>query len=266
MSRNLFARMLAGTCAVALAGAVTVAVRAQGQAPAAPGAGAAGGRGAGGGAAAGNNTNTMIWTALDTDKDGSVTKAEMKSAFDKWYDSADTAKAGSVTQQQLAPALNTALGYQAPAPAADAGAAAAGRGAGGGAGAGGGRGRAAGPFVAGATTPGLNDPCGGRSQTPTMACQKDIDAMMAAIPATAPAKPVKAHKVLIWSRIPSSGFQHSSIPLAAKAVEEIGKKTGGWTSNVLGSRGVHHGQPEAVRRHLPLEHDGLLPRHGAGHR
>ena len=50
--------------------------------------------------------------------------------------------------------------------------------------------------------------------------------MIAALPATAPAKPVKPHKVLAWSRIPSAGFQHSSIPLAVKAIEELGKKTG----------------------------------------
>src|SRR4029079_3115293 len=30
---------------------------------------------------------------------------------------------------------------------------------------------------------------------------------------------------------PSAGYQHSSIPLAAKAVEELGKKTGAWTSD-----------------------------------
>src|SRR6185503_14064059 len=35
----------------------------------------------------------------------------------------------------------------------------------------------------------------------------------------------------IWSRIPSAGFQHSSIPLAAKTIEELGKKTGVWTSD-----------------------------------
>ena len=54
---------------------------------------------------------------------------------------------------------------------------------------------------------------------------------MAILPASAPAKPAKARKVLIFSRIPSAGFQHSSIPLAAKAVEELGKKTCAWTSD-----------------------------------
>ena len=86
---------------------------------------------------------------------------------------------------------------------------------------------------------------------------------MAALPTTAPAKPAKPHKVLIFSRIPSAGYQHSSIPLAAKTVEELGKKTGAWTSDTSWDPGgLHRREPEAVRRDLPLEHDRLLPRQG----
>ena len=55
--------------------------------------------------------------------------------------------------------------------------------------------------------------------------------MLAALPATAPARPQRPRKVLIWSRIPSAGYQHSSIPLAARTIEELGKKTGAWTSD-----------------------------------
>ena len=171
-----------------------------------------------------NPTNVALWTAFDADKDGSATKAEVKAAFAKWYDAADTAKAGKVTVDQLGPALNTGLSLPEPA-------AAAGRGAGGGgARGGGGAGRGPVEFVAGATTPSLNDPCGGRSQQPTVPCISDVEQMMAVLPKTAPAKPARARKVLIFSRIPSAGYQHSSIPLAAKAVEELGKKTGAWTS------------------------------------
>ena len=54
--------------------------------------------------------------------------------------------------------------------------------------------------------------------------------MMAALPATAPAKPAKARKVLVLGN--PRGFVHSSIPLAAKTVEELGKKTGAWTSTI----------------------------------
>ena len=183
----------------------------------------AGAQGPGGGRGAASPLATSLFAAFDADKNGSVTAAEVKTAFDAWYAAADKEKAGSVTQEQLAAALGPVFGPPAEAPAG------AGPGAFGGRGAGG-RGAAT-EFVAGAPTSGLNDPCGGRSQHPTVACPGDIEQMMAALPAAAPAKPLKARKVLIFSRIPSSGYQHSSIPLAAKTVEELGRKTGAWTSD-----------------------------------
>ncbi len=80
---------------------------------------------------------------------------------------------------------------------------------------------------------GLNDACGGRSANPREACPNDVTKMIATLgllPDKPPATPQKPRKVLIWSRIPSAGFQHSSIPLAARTIEEMGKKTGAWTS------------------------------------
>jgi type 1 glutamine amidotransferase len=88
----------------------------------------------------------------------------------------------------------------------------------------------------GSPTPGLNDACGGRSQKPTEACPNDVRKMMALLdllPAKPPAAPTKPRKVLIFSRIPTGGadaYQHSSIPLAARTIEELGKRTGAWTS------------------------------------
>ena len=79
----------------------------------------------------------------------------------------------------------------------------------------------------------MNDACGGRSNTPREACPNDVTKMIATLgllPDKPPATPLKPRKVLIWSRIPSSGWQHSSIPLAARTIEEMGKKTGAWTS------------------------------------
>jgi type 1 glutamine amidotransferase len=188
-----------------------VAAHAQ-QGPAA-GQAPAGGRG-------GNNLGTQLFAAFDANKDGSVTRDEMQAAFGAWYAAADSGKTGSATQAQLAMALGAAFpAPEAPAPA------------GGGGGGRGGGGRGAQPFVAGATTPGLNDPCGGRSQKPAEPCAADVEKMLAALPAGAPAKPAKARKVLIFSRIPSAGYQHSSIPLAARTIEEMGKKTGAWTSD-----------------------------------
>jgi type 1 glutamine amidotransferase len=80
---------------------------------------------------------------------------------------------------------------------------------------------------------GLNDPCGGRSNNPREACPNDVVKMVATVgllPEKPPATPQKPRKVLIWSRLPSSGWQHSSIPLAARTIEELGKRTGAWTS------------------------------------
>jgi type 1 glutamine amidotransferase len=152
------------------------------QAPA-PGTPAAGG-GRGGGAAA-----TGFFTAVDANKDGAVTKDEMHSTFDRWFTEWDSAKAGTLGQEQIATGLTAAM----PAPAAAAG------------GFGGGR--------------------GAQNQTPQ---PQHVEAMMAALPASAPAKPKQARKVLVLGK--AAGFVHSSIPLAARTIEELGKKTGAWTA------------------------------------
>ncbi len=70
--------------------------------------------------------------------------------------------------------------------------------------------------------------CGGRSSNPQTACQNDVDAMMAALPARAIATPAKPRKVLVLAH--ASGYVHSSIPLAAKTIEALGSKTGAWTA------------------------------------
>jgi len=129
-----------------------------------------------------------LFTALDTNKDGSLTRDEMKAAFDKWFADADSAHSGTITQEQLVAALNIAMPPATPA----------GRG-----------GRA--PQA--------------QNQIPK---QSDVDAMMAVLPATAPAKPARPRKVLVLCK--AQGFVHSSIPLAAKMVEALGTKTGSWST------------------------------------
>jgi type 1 glutamine amidotransferase len=59
---------------------------------------------------------------------------------------------------------------------------------------------------------------------------EDVSAMEAALPSTPGAKPAKAHKVLVFAN--AAGFIHSSIPLAAKTVEELGKKGNLWTTTI----------------------------------
>jgi type 1 glutamine amidotransferase len=66
-----------------------------------------------------------------------------------------------------------------------------------------------------------------QNQTPNPA---DVQAMMAALPDKAPATPRQPRKVLVLGK--AAGFVHSSIPLAARTVEELGKKTGAWSTTI----------------------------------
>jgi type 1 glutamine amidotransferase len=101
------APLLTGLCVAALAVGTIGFVFAQ--APAPGGRGGSGGRGGGG---RGGGIGGAVFTAVDTDHDGSVTRSELKSAFDAWYTSADSAKSGAVNQNQLTasliPVINTA--------------------------------------------------------------------------------------------------------------------------------------------------------------
>ncbi|AMY07872.1 Cytochrome c551/c552 [Luteitalea pratensis] len=78
--------------------------------------------------------------------------------------------------------------------------------------------------------PSAGPQCGGRSANPRTPCPGDVDAMVAALPAAAPAKPKAPRKVLVIAR--AAGYAHSSIPLAARTVEELGKKTGAWATTI----------------------------------
>jgi type 1 glutamine amidotransferase len=156
------------------------------QAP--PSGAQAGGGGRGGGRGAG----AAVFTAADANKDGAVTRDEFKATFDTWFTSSDTAKAGSLTQAQLAAGLAAAM----PPPV---------------------------------FTPNP-DACGGRSANPQVACPADVEKMLAALPDTAPAKPLKPRKILVLGR--AAGFVHSSIPLAARFVDAAGSKTKAWTTTI----------------------------------
>jgi type 1 glutamine amidotransferase len=148
-----------------------------------------GGRGGGRGGIA-----PALFTAVDVNKDGAVSRDEFTGAFDKWFTEWDTAKSGSLTAAQIGDGFTKVAAAYAPPP-----------------------------------PPGAQgDACGGRSANPQVACQSDVDKMMAALPDKAIAKPLKPRKVLVLGH--ASGFVHSSIPLAAKMMEEMGKKTGAWTA------------------------------------
>ena len=104
-------RHLSARAAIVLSAVLSAAVLGHAQAPQAPAGGAAA-------VAAMTPPSAALWTAFDADKDGAVTRAEMKSAFAKWYDATDTAKSGSGDDRSAGPALNTALALPAPAPRA----------------------------------------------------------------------------------------------------------------------------------------------------
>ncbi len=92
-----------------------------------------------------------LFSAADTDKDGSLTRAEFKSSFEKWFAEWDSQKSGALDEEQLYAGLRTLLPQQ--------GFGGFGGGPGGPAGPGGGRGR--GPAGAGAAGPGGFDRFGG---------------------------------------------------------------------------------------------------------
>ena len=91
--------------AAAACAAVVLAVGGVGaQQPPAP---AAGGQAPGGGRGGGRGgSGAVLFNAADADKDGAVTRAEFKAAFDKWFPAWDGGT-GALTQEQLAAGLNS---------------------------------------------------------------------------------------------------------------------------------------------------------------
>jgi type 1 glutamine amidotransferase len=128
-----------------------------------------------------------LFTATDVNKDGAVTRDEMKGAFEKWFVEWDTTKSGALTQDQVQAGLAAVLPPPPPPPA----------------------------------------PGGPQNQVPNPA---DVQAMMAALPDKAPATPKQPRKVLVLGK--AAGFVHSSIPLGARTIEEMGKKTAAWSATI----------------------------------
>jgi type 1 glutamine amidotransferase len=176
--RTLLSANSTARCAVAIV-AITGALYAQG-----PG----GGRG---------GVAPVLFTALDADKDGSVTRGEMESAFDAWFTSWDAAMSGSLTHDRLVTGL--AVLFPAPAP----------------------------------TPGGVGGVFNPRGNTqPLTAKQNDIDAMMAALPSTPGAKPLRPRRVLVLAHTGPGGFVHASIPLTAKTVEALGNQGSFWSTTI----------------------------------
>jgi hypothetical protein len=80
-----------------------------------------------------------LFTAADTDKNGSITPTELRGTFEKWFAQWDSEKIGSLNEEQLSAGLRAALPQQNMGGFGGAG------GPGGGGGFGGGRGQQGGP-------------------------------------------------------------------------------------------------------------------------
>ena len=174
VTRSLFA---AAACVVTVSALAADGTAARGQA----GPPGRGGSGSGGG----DSVAATLFILLDSNKDGSLTREETKSAFDAWYTQWDRAKGNALTLEQVFFGLGTAF-----------------------------------PPASAQSAPPQN-----RVPRP-----EDVTAMMAALPDSAPVKPKQPRKVLVLAK--AAGFVHSSIPLAARTIEEIGKKTGAWATTV----------------------------------
>jgi type 1 glutamine amidotransferase len=146
----------------------------------------------------GGQNAEALFAALDgSDKDGMLTRTELESGFNSWFDTWNTTHSGTLNQAQIAAGLSNVL----PPPPA--------------------------------VKPGQHstfNPVG--NSTPIDVPQEAVDAMMAALPTTPGAKPLRPRKVLVMGHTGAGGFVHSSIPLAAKAVEALGKQGDLWTTTV----------------------------------
>ena len=142
-------------------------------------------------------TAQALFDALDTDKDGTLTKPELESGFNSWFTAWNSNQSGTLTQPQILAGISKVL----PAP----------------------------PAVKPGES-GTFNPVG--NSTPFAAPQAAVDAMMAALPTTPGSKPEHPRRVLVMAHTGAGGFVHASIPLAAKTVEALGNQGGLWTTTV----------------------------------
>ena len=138
---------------------------------------AAGGQGGGGRRGGRGGVSATFFTLADANKDGTLTRAELRTTLEQWAATWDRTNARSLTADQLRAGALTVF------------------------------------------------PVAAQNQTPNPA---HVEAMIAALPERAPAKPRQARRVLVLARV--TGFVHATIPLAARTVEELGKKTGAWST------------------------------------
>jgi type 1 glutamine amidotransferase len=139
--------------------------------------------------AQGGGFGSAFFSAADANKDGSLSREELRAALAGWLEKGDKGKAGYLGKEPFTAVVGEAF------PASE----------------------LAAMFSGGGAQP----------QTPKA---EDVTRMTASLPAKAYAMPAKPRKVLVLAK--ARGFVHSCIPLAAKTIEEMGKKTGAWATTV----------------------------------
>lgn len=138
-----------------------------------------------------------LFTALDANGDGTLTRGEIESGFKSWFAAWGGASSTGLTGDQIAAGLSKLL----PAPPAAK------------------PGQANTFNVAG-------------NSTPIPVPQAQVDAMMAALPKTPGVKPLRPRRVLVLGHTGAGGFVHASIPLAAKTVEALGNQGDLWSTTI----------------------------------
>jgi type 1 glutamine amidotransferase len=145
----------------------------------------------------GGQTAQALFASLDTGNHGALTRSELESGFNSWFTAWGGAQSGALNQAQILAGVSKVLP---PPPAVK-------------------------PGQANTFNPAGNS-------TPIPVSQAAVDAMMAALPTTPGAKPLRARRVLVLAHTGAGGFVHASIPLAAKTVEALGNRGGLWTTTV----------------------------------
>ena len=187
--------LVAGASAMAFIAAVSGSVTAQqppaaGAAAGAQGAGArAGGAGGRGGAA----VAPALFTSADANRDGAVTRDELRSTMERWFSDANTGNAASITPAQL----STVLAARFPAP-----------------------------------PPPPPPTCGTGIHTPCPQHVAAMMAALPDAPYAKPLRPRKLLVYAIDNDSPSKGFVHSSIAIQGEMMKAMGDKLGTWSTTI----------------------------------